>query len=175
MTRPGPFLAVAIALCSVAAAAADDPACESCASAPAEPAIFERTERPLSIEIESGIRFGRLALRGQAEGGAAIDPQTGTNRVDGNMIDLGGASYQGRARVTGEPLRPVRIELPSSVLLRSSDGGEARLSDFVTDLPPGAILDANGVLEFSFGARLSSQGAQGGDFRGRILIRVDYF
>ena len=91
------------------------------------------------------------------------------------MIDLGGASFQGRARVTGEPLRPVRIELPATVLLRSSDGAEARLSDFVTDLPPVAILDANGVLEFAFGARLTSQGARGGDFRGRIRIRVDYF
>jgi hypothetical protein len=91
------------------------------------------------------------------------------------MIDLGGMTYQGRARVTGEPLRPVRIELPASVLLRSSDGGEAHLSDFVTDLPAVATLDANGVLEFAFGARLTSQGARGGDFRGRIRITVDYF
>ena len=63
----------------------------------------------------------------------------------------------------------------TTVLLRSSDGGEARLSDFVTDLPAVAMLDANGVLEFSFGARLTSQGAYGGAFRGRISIRVDYY
>ena len=160
-------MAAAIALCSVAATAADDPA--------HVPAIFERPERPLSIEIESGIQFGRMALRGHAEGRAEIDPQTGTNRVDGNMIDLGGNSYQGRARVTGEPLRPVRIEMPASVLLRSANGGEARLSEFVTDLPAAPMLDANGVLEFAFGAQISSNGASGGDFRGRIRIRVDYF
>ena len=175
MTRPGPVLVAAIALVSVARAAAAEPACETCTSEQAAPAIFEHHERPLSIEIESGLQFGRLALRGDGEGAARIDPGTGENRVEANMIDLGGASFQGRARVTGEPLRPVRIELPATVLLRSSDGAEARLSEFVTDLPPVAILDANGELEFAFGARLTSQGARGGDFRGRIRIRVDYF
>ena len=44
-----------------------------------------------------------------------------------------------------------------------------------TILPPVARLDANGVLEFAFGARLTSQGGRGGDFRGRIRIHVDYF
>jgi hypothetical protein len=176
MTRPGLVLVAAIASISAASPAAAEPACESCASEQqAAPAIFEHDERPLSIEIESGLQFGRLALRGDGDGAARIDPETGENRVESNMIDLGGASFQGRARVTGEPLRPVRIELPATVLLRSSDGAEARLSDFVTDLPPVAILDANGVLEFAFGARLTSQGARGGDFRGRIRIRVDYF
>jgi hypothetical protein len=176
MTRAGRILAAAIALGSVAATSpADDPACETCEAADTGPAIFERETRPLRIEIESGIRFGRMALRGRQDGGAAIDPQTGQSRVDPNVIDLGGATFQGRARVTGEPLRPVRIELPATVVLRSSDGAEARLSDFVTDLPAVAMLDANGELAFAFGARVSSQGARGGDFRGRIRIRVDYY
>jgi hypothetical protein len=175
MTRPGPVLVAAIALVSAAAVAAADPVCDPCTSEQPAPAIFEHRERPLNIEIQSGLQFGRMALRGQGEGAARIDPETGTNRVESNMISLGGASYQGRARVTGEPLRPVRIELPATVLLRSSDGAEARLSEFVTDLPPVAMLDANGVLEFAFGARLTSHGARGGDFRGRIRIRVDYF
>jgi len=134
-----------------------------------------RAERPLEIEIESGLQFSRLALLGRADGAAEIDPQTGEKRVDAGMIDLGGLSYQGRARVTGTPLRPVRIELPSRVRLRSPDGAEAELSGFVTDLPPVAMLDENGTLEFAFGARLSSQGARSGNFRGRIAIRVDYF
>jgi hypothetical protein len=170
MTRAGPVIAAAIALFSAVPAAADEPVRED-----GPPQIFERQARPLSIQIESGIQFGRMALRSTDTGAAQLDPQTGQTRVDGNMIDLGGATYQGRARITGEPLRPVRIELPATVLLRSSDGGEARLSDFVTDLPAVAMLDANGVLEFAFGARLTSQGARGGDFRGRIRITVDYF
>ena len=170
MFRAGPVFAAAIALVSAAPAAADEPVRE-----PGALEALERPERPLVIEIESGLQFGRIALRGSGNGTAQIDPQTGQTRVDGNMIGLGGATYQGHARVTGEPLRPVRIELPTSVQLRSSDGGEARLSDFVTDLPAAAMLDANGVLEFSFGARLTSQGAHGGAFRGRISIRVDYY
>lgn len=179
MTRAGALVAAAIALLSAAPATAAETACATCtrqqASEPSAPMISEREARPLSIEIESGLQFGRMALRGGETGGAKIDPQTGESRVDPNTIDLGGTSYQGRARITGEPLRPVRVELPASVVLRSTDGGEARLSEFVTDLPAVPMLDANGVLEFAFGARFSSEDARGGDFRGRIRIRVDYF
>jgi hypothetical protein len=162
--------AAALALLFAAPATADDDGCELCIES-APPA----GERPLVIEIESGLQFSRLGLRGKADGGAEIDPLTGEKRVDAGMIDLGGQSFQGRARVTGEPLRPVRIELPQRVQLRSPDGAEAELTGFVTDLPPVAMLDANGTLEFAFGARLSSQGARSGNFRGRIAIRVDYF
>ena len=170
MTRAGNLLAVAIALALAAPASADEEVCELCA-------LVERPtdDRPLQIEIDSGLQFSRLGLRGRSGGEAEIDPQTGEKRVDQNMIDLGGMSYQGRATVTGEPLRPVRIELPARVQLRTPDGAEAELTGFVTDLPPVAMLDANGRLEFSFGARLTSHGARGGNFRGRIPIRVDYF
>jgi len=170
MTRLGPVLAAAIALVSAAPASADEDACDFCLTP--DRAV---TGRPLAIEIHSGLQFSRMALRGRVDGSAEIDPQTGAKRVDGNMIDLGGLSYQGHATVTGEPLRPVRIDLPHRVSLRSPDGAEAELTEFVTDLPPVAMLDENGRLEFSFGARLSSQGARGGNFRGRINIRVDYF
>jgi len=170
MTRPGHVLAAAIALVSAAPASADEDTCDFCLTPDRA-----STERPLAIEIHSGLQFSRMALRGRADGSAEIDPQTGIKRVDANMIDLGGQSFQGHATVTGEPLRPVRIDLPHRVSLRSPDGAEAELTEFVTDLPPMAMLDENGRLEFSFGARLSSQGARGGNFRGRINIRVDYF
>jgi hypothetical protein len=170
MARPGYVLAAAIALLSAAPVAADQETCDFCL-------VTERPagERPLEIVIESGLQFSRMALRGRDDGGAEIDPQTGEKRVDANMIDLGGLSFQGRARVTGEPHRQVRIELPHRISLRSPDGAEAELTDFATDLPAVAMLDENGLLEFSFGARISSQGARGGNFRGRINIRVDYF
>lgn len=170
MARNASVLAAAIALLSAPPVAADEPGCILCGRAGQQ-----SQEQPLRIELQSGLQFSRLGLVGRFDGGAEIDPQTGRKRVDSNMVDLGGQSYQGRARVTGEPLRPVRIELPTRVQLRSPDGAEAELSDFVTDLPSVAMLDENGVLEFSFGARLSSRGARGGDFRGRIAIRVDYF
>lgn len=167
MTRAGPTLAAAFALLASAGSAADDSLCRDC---------LERSSvRPLDIVVESGLQFSRLALRGKAEGSARIDPQTGDKQLDANMIDLGGQSWQGRARVTGEPLRPVRIELPPQVRLRSPDGAQAELTDFVTDLPTVAVLDENGTLTFNFGARLSTRGARGGNFRGRIAIRVDYF
>lgn len=170
MTRAGHFLAAAIVLLSAAPSAADEFVCELCLEGE-RPA----SDQPLQIEVESGLQFSRLALRGKVDGEALIDPQTGQLRVGTNMVDLGGLSYEGRARVTGQPLRPVRIELPPRVVLRSPDGAEAELSNFVTDLPPVAMLDATGTLSFAFGARLSSHGARGGNFRGRIPIRVEYY
>ena len=92
-----------------------------------------------------------------------------------NMIDLGGLAFQGKATITGQPLRPVRIDLPQTILLHSPSGAEAELPDFRTDLPQVAMLDANGVLQFNFGATIRSKGGQGGDFRGRIPIRVEYY
>jgi hypothetical protein len=164
--------ALSAALLALAASAplmaADEPLCALCSAA-------RSAERPLSITIESGLQFSRLALTGQADSGAAIDPATGEKMVDPGMIDLGGLSFQGRARISGEPLRPVRIQLPSRVSLRSPDGSTAELTDFVTDLPAVTLLDQDGELQFAFGARLNSQGARGGNFRGRIPIRVDYY
>lgn len=169
MTRLGLSAAAAIALASTAPAAADGPSCQLCLGEARE------AVRPLQVEVENGLQFSRLALRGGTDGAATIDPQSGEKRVDANMIDLGGLSYQGRVRVSGEPLRPVRIELPPRVLLRGPNGAQAELTDFATDLPPVAMLDENGTLTFAFGARLLSQGAQGGNLRGRIPIRVEYY
>ena len=73
MTRAGPFLVAAIALLSAAPAAADDPVRESDLLAP-----VERPERPLKIEIESGIEFGRMALRGTGNFKPGMVVQTAT-------------------------------------------------------------------------------------------------
>ena len=170
MTRFGTVVAAALAAVSAPAFGSAD---SSCADAFASPA--PNGERPLSITIESALQVGRLALTGREDGTAVIDPQTGAKQVGPNMIDLGGLSFQGKATITGQPLKPVRIDLPHTVLLHSPSGAEAELSDFRTDLPPVAMLDANGQLQFNFGATISSKGAQGGDFRGRIVIRVEYY
>ena len=170
MQRLGPALAAALMAASTPALGR---AGDGRADSLAPPA--SRDERPLSITIESGLQVGRLGLTGREDGNAAIDPQTGSKTIGANMIDLGGLAYQGKATVTGQPLKPVRIELPRTVVLRSPGGGEAELSDFRTDLPPVAMLDAEGQLQFNFGATISSKGAQGGDFRGRIVIRVEYY
>ena len=129
----------------------------------------------LRVEVENGIMFNRMALRGKMDGSAELDPVTGETLPDENLIKLGGISFQGRASIQGEPFRPVLIEMPRNVSLRSPHGAEALLTDFVTDLPPAPILDEFGRLEFNFGARVTTTAAQGGNFRGKIRIRVDYF
>ena len=147
----------------------DGPRCQLCLAAG-----DAREDVPLSIEISTGIEFSRLALAGKGRGGvAALDP-SGAKRVDQGFVDLGGYSLAGRARVTGAPLRAVRVVLPHSVAMRTPDGGTAELTDLGTDLPATAMLDANGVLEFAFGGRLTVAASEAGRFRGRIPISVEY-
>jgi hypothetical protein len=171
MTRLGLGLAAALVAVSTPAFGSVDSGCTN----PFPPAALPNGERPLSITIESSLQVGRLALTGRQDGAAVIDPQTGTKQIRANMVDLGGLTFQGKATITGQPLKPVRIELPQTVLLHSPSGAEAELSDFRTNLPGVAMLDANGVLEFSFGATITTKDGQGGDFRGRIPIRVEYY
>ena len=131
-------------------------------------------EQPLTIEIASGLVFSRMALTGGEGGSAAIDPQSGQRSLGGGLIGLGGMSVQGRGRITGAPGKAVRIDLPRRVSMTTSTGGEAELTDIVTDLPAYPLLDASGVLEFSFGGTLRVTGAASGKLRGRIPISVDY-
>lgn len=177
MTRTGPILAAALLAVAASASGQGQGNGNGNGSSGNNASQNGQDHRniPLRISIESGMDFSRSALRGTMDGDALIDPQTGEKIVGPNMIDLGGFAYQGRARVTGKPLQPVRIDLPVSVTLRSTKGAKAELTDFTTDIPGVAMLDANGELTFRFGARISTIEARGGNFRGRIPIRVEYF
>ncbi len=146
---------------------------ESCRLCYAEPGT-KPGERPLTIEIWADLSFAKLAMTGRSGGSAAVDAQTGGKSTQGEMIDLGGAPVNGRGRITGVPLREVRIDLPSRVPMTTPGGASAELIDFTSNLPPHPRLDANGELEFTFGARLVVKGGSGGNFRGRIPISVDY-
>lgn len=132
-----------------------------------------RGERPLTIEIWADLNFSKMALSGREGGSAEVDPQGG-KRTQGGLIDLGGMPVSGRGRITGEPGREVRVDLPTHVTMTSTDGAKAELTGFTSNLPANPRLNAAGELEFSFGAKLELHGAQGGSFRGRIPISVDY-
>lgn len=131
-------------------------------------------ERPLTLEIWTDLSFARLALLSRSGGSAAVDAHTGGKSTQGDLISLGGSPVTGRGRITGVPLRPVRVDLPAQVPMTTPDGARAELVDFTTNLPQRLTLDANGELEFTFGARLVVKSGTGGNYRGRIPITVDY-
>lgn len=131
-------------------------------------------ERPLAIEIWTDLNFAKLALTGRSGGSAEVAAGSSDKRTSGELMDLGGTTITGRGRISGVPLREVRLDLPGQVEMTTPEGGRARLTGFTTDLPQRPTLNANGELEFSFGARLVIEGGRGGKFRGRIPISVDY-
>ncbi|MFM5923463.1 MAG: DUF4402 domain-containing protein [Novosphingobium sp.] len=161
------LLAAALLLGPFPAAGQDG--CRLCYSDPAA----KPGDKPLTLEIWTDLNFAKLALTGRSGGSARVDAGGGKS-TQGEVIDLGGTAVTGHGRITGVPGREVRVDLPSRVPMETPDGGGAELTDFTTTLAPHPTLDANGVLEFDFGARLVVHGGRGGNFRGRIPISVDY-
>ena len=149
--------------------------CQLCG--PAETAGLSgkpQPDRPLTIEIESGIDFSRVAVVGQGGGTVAMDPDSGWRQVSGALVDLGGMGFSGTVRLSGDPGRVVRVEMPQRAILTAPDGSSAELRDIVTDLQPTPRLGPDGRLSFRFGGRLAVNGQVSGDLRGRIPIRADY-
>lgn len=171
MERIAAILAAASAAAlSPVHATAGERLCKLCEEARAE----TQERAPIAISIESGLSFSRLALKSRGEGQAEIDPVSGRRILHNNLVDLGGTAFSGRARVFGEPLQPVRVDMPGSITLYAPGGGVVELSGFVTDLPGQPVLDASGTLEFNFGGTLRTRDGGAGNFRGRIPIRVEY-
>ena len=169
----GPRLLIALlALALPLAPAAGGEECRLCFED--EKQAVEPGQVPLKLEITSGLQFSRLALSRDGWGSVRIDPTTGSKETEGNVQDLGGQVFEGRARVIGEPLRAVRIDLPPKVWLRAPDGTKAELIDMRTDLGSFPTLDATGSLEFKFGGTLLVNGMGSGRLRGRIPIEVSY-
>jgi Domain of unknown function (DUF4402) len=157
----------------VAMAAPAGAQCRLCA--PGAVAEAKAPALPLRIDIEAALDLGRAAqLRVGGGGTISIDPLTGARRVSGELADLGGFSFKGTVRLSGEPFAPVTITLPARTPLLAPDGSSADVVDIHTDLSPGAALDAQGKLTFAFGGRLVVTSGQAGDFRGRIAIVADY-
>jgi hypothetical protein len=150
--------------------------CLLCDAPAAGPQSGQTAARPLRLFIEADLDFSRIALTGNqaSSGQVAIDPQSGARKMQGGVQDLGGMPVRGMVRVEGEPGRPIRIDLPSSVDLIGSRGGKARVTDLRTDLPPAPRIGADGKLSFAFGGALQIDSAISGEVRGRIPITVNY-
>jgi Domain of unknown function (DUF4402) len=129
---------------------------------------------PLRIEVETTLDFSRVAQNGGQGGEVVVDPKGGVRRVTGGLLDMGGMTLNGTARISGAPNASIRVDLPTRVQLRSSSGGTAEVVDIKTDLSPVPRLDGSGQLVFSFGGRLLVKGAVSGSFRGTIPITADY-
>ena len=154
--------------------AAGDDVCRLCKRADTSAQAEIAREIPLSLEISTKLDFSRAALSGSGGGAIDLDPQSGSRRVDGGMVDLGGSALAGTAIVRGEPGRAVRIDMPATARMTSSNGGVAEITGLRTTLSANPRLDQTGRLEFSFGGKLLVRGNTSGTFRARIPITAQY-
>lgn len=154
--------------------AAGDGACRLCKPTEAGDQAAVEREIPLSIEITTKLDFSRAALSGSGGGQIDVDPQSGSRRVDGGIVDLGGSALAGTAVVRGMPGRAVRIDMPPTARMTSSTGGVVEITGLRTSLTGSPRLDQTGRLGFSFGGRLLVRGNASGTFRARIPITAQY-
>jgi hypothetical protein len=163
----------ALGLLPLLLAAVDGP-CLLCATEKPVPTADAERDIPLSLEITTKLDFSRAALAASGGGEIDIDPQSGSKRVKGGMVDLGGAALAGTARVTGTAGRSVRIDMPTSAIMTSVTGGVVEIAELRTSLTGPTRLDSTGSLEFSFGGRVIVRGNVAGTFRARFPITAQY-
>jgi Domain of unknown function (DUF4402) len=175
MTGPGHMLRAvgALGLLPLLVAAGDN-VCRLCTPTDTSTQAENVREIPLSLEISNKLDFSRAALSGPGGGAIDLDPQSGSRRVDGGMVDLGGSALAGTAIVRGEPGRAIRIDMPATARMTSSTGGVVEITGLRTTLSASPRLDQMGRLEFSFGGKLLVRGNAAGTFRARIPITVQY-
>lgn len=164
---------MALGLLPLIVAASDD-VCRLCTISTAPEQSVSQSEIPVTIEITTKLDFSRAALSGAGGGAIDLDPQGGGRHVDGGLVDLGGSALAGTAVVRGEPGRTVRIDMPTTARMTSSNGGVIEITGLRTSIGAYSRLDSTGRLDFSFGGRLLVNGNASGTFRARIPITAQY-
>ncbi len=148
------------------------PDCQLCAPSSKQEKTPPR--RALHIEIDSLLDFSTAAHRDVGEGAIEVDPVSGQRRVTGGLIGLGGPALKGVARLTGEPFARIKINVPRMMLMRSTMGAVATISNIETNLSSDPALGGDGKLSFSFGGRMVVADGAAGEFHARFPISVDY-
>jgi len=127
----------------------------------------------VQLTVETGLDFDRLIFSGSGAGAATLRPD-GSNAAEGVVTSVGPRATVGTVQVHGQPGRALRVEVPHRIELYSLGGGRITLDQVSTDLPPMPRLDSAGNLSFRFGGRLMVTGDADGQFRGDLLISVEY-
>jgi hypothetical protein len=166
-------------LCTPAASVRAQGSCSNCQLPPGCRGASQGSDAKCTVvllDVESDVDFGRLIVLGSRIGHVAIDLDSGTKLIFGEINDGGGMPVYGTALVTGQPLRTIAVTMPNTVQLTASNGALATMRDFQTNLPAFPRLDSGGQLRFNFTGTLYTDGAvlSGGRLRGRVPITVDY-
>ena len=127
----------------------------------------------IALDVQTSLNFDQLVVDGQGPGSATIRPDGSTHNA-GAVTDVSPRAMVGTVVLHGQPGRPIRVEMPSRIVLHSVGGGEISFDDVVSDLPSLPKLDDSGSLTFRFGGRLHVSGDAEGQYRGDLPITAEY-
>ncbi|HEX6217950.1 MAG TPA: DUF4402 domain-containing protein [Sphingomicrobium sp.] len=133
----------------------------------------EKPAKPVSLDVEASLDFGRLILAHDGGGSADLGPD-GSRSVSGSVSSMGAHAIVGEVVVRGEAGRAVRVTLPASIELYGMRGGSIRLESIRSDLPSLPRLNGDGLLRFRFGGSVKVIGDVGGEYRGSVPVDVEY-
>lgn len=133
----------------------------------------EKPATPIRLDVEATLDFDRLIVAGSGHGSAELGPD-GSRVVSGAVTAISARAMVGEVVIRGEPGRAIRVNLPRTIELFGFNGGSIRVDSIRSNLPGAPRLDSNGRLSFRFGGVVHVSGESDGQFRGDVLIDVDY-
>ena len=142
---------------------------------------------PLTIEAESDLEFGALAVAADLDGSVTIGTGSTNATYAGSArpqcgLQAGCGTSPARFRITGEAGRAYLIQVPDVLAADAISGGQSLRVDQLTVASrniPGAVasgrLDSTGIDEISLGGTLHvPPGAPAGAYRAQVRIVVSY-
>jgi hypothetical protein len=133
----------------------------------------EAPAEPVRLQLETTLDFDKLVLLGAAGGMARLSPD-GSRSASGGLISLSPRAMLGEVLIRGEPGRNLRVRMPERIQLFGIRGGSLTIQRLTSDLSPQPRLDQDGRLRVRFGGELLVSGDAEGDYRGDVVITVDY-
>lgn len=134
--------------------------------------------RPLLVEHVEELAFGLIMGDPILPGQVVIDPVTGTKKVSGGAVDMGGDHSRAEFLVRGEPGHSIVITLPGEHKISSSSSGAkgtTLITDFASDPENVGKLGPDGQVIVYVGATFNLKPGQKGDkYQSPLDIIVDY-
>ena len=135
-------------------------------------------KRPLAVEQLEELAFGRITSDPSASGAVLIDPVTGSKKLLGGAVDLGGEHSRAEFLITGEPDARFVITLPDERKIKSEGtggAGTATVTDFESHPERTAALGRDGRATVYLGATLKFKpGQPAGKYQSPLDILVEY-
>ncbi len=135
----------------------------------------QTSNRPLKATAGLLLKFPAIVVLGNSMGSVTVDAETGSTSTTGNIRILSGGGSAATLDISGAKDSLVSVRVANAADLVAPSGQSVQLQDITSTGQSGVRLSRTGQAEVRIGATLPvSVGTQSGNYRGRIVVAVDY-